>query len=331
MSGVQSITVSRDEAGLRLDRWFRQHFPGLRHGQLEKLLRTGQIRVDGKRVKGNFRIARDQQIRVPPLDPAATEAPTRKPAQTAPVDKRLLAELVAAIVLKDAAVLVLNKPAGLAVQGGSGTTQHVDGLLDGLRFGASERPRLVHRLDKDTSGALVLARTRAAARALTEAFRQRDAAKTYWALVAGAPNPERGMIDLALSKSGGAGNERARPDAVGGKPARTAYALLDHAGDRAAWLALRPETGRTHQLRVHCAAIGAPVLGDGKYGGRAAFLPGWEQGRGLCLHAQAIDIRHPAGGRLAVTCPPPAAFLAAMRDLGFDPATYEDPFIELDG
>ena len=332
MSGVEQIAVEAEDSGLRLDRWFRQHYPQLGHGRLEKLLRTGQIRVNGKRAKASLRIEPGQQIRVPPMAAGKADvSKAPKPAKPPVVDAGLLADIRQAIVWKDDAVLVVNKPAGLAVQGGSRTVRHLDGLLDGLKFERRERPRLVHRLDKDTSGALVLARSRQAATKLASAFRRRDARKVYWALVAGEPSPARGLIDFPLSKIGTSGQERMRGDAASGKAARTYYAVVDKASRQAAWLALMPVTGRTHQLRAHCAEIGTPVLGDGKYGGVKAHLAALDLADGMHLHAHALDIAHPEGGRLNVSCPPPASFVAAMRALGFDPADYEDPFLELEG
>lgn len=312
MSVVTNHSVSDDEAGQRLDRWFRHHFPGVPHGRLEKLLRTGQVRVDGHRVKGNTRLEAGQQIRVPPLETAVPPKPK------AP-DPRGVKELTDAIVHMDEHVIVIDKPAGLAVQGGRGVGRSVDALLDGLRFEKKERPKLVHRLDQDTSGLLVLARTAAAARKLTQAFRERDTEKVYWAIVVGAPPAKQGKFDQRLAKTGGAGAERMRA-ADDGKSAVTLYRVLDSAGKQAAWLELRPVTGRTHQLRAHCAEAGCPILGDGKYGGRAAFLDSVADAKRLHLHARALRIPHPGGGMLDVEVPPPSHILESMRRLGFDPA-----------
>jgi 23S rRNA pseudouridine955/2504/2580 synthase len=327
-SAVVTARVAADEDGLRLDRWFRRRYPDLTHGRLEKLLRTGQVRVDGKRAKSGFRLAAGQAIRVPPLSrgriPARDEssAPERPRRPVVPEDARMLAERV---LYNDDDVIVLDKPAGLAVQGGSGTHRHLDGMLDALRFGA-ERPRLVHRLDRDTSGVLVLARTAHAAAELTAAFRGRDARKVYWAAVVGVPHPLEGRIDLPLAKAGGPKGERVAVADESGQRAVTRYRVADRAGKRAAWLVLEPETGRTHQLRVHAAALGTPILGDGKYGGRDAFLKGGGISPKLHLHARAIRLPHPRGGQIEVAAPLPAHMVATWRFLGFDPAGERKPF-----
>ena len=326
MSGVRIVEVAPADADQRLDRWFRQHFPTLSHGRLEKLLRTGQVRIDGARAKASARLAAGQQIRVPPLGEAGESPPPKT--YKAP-DPRAVEALRACVIRRDDAVIALNKPPGLAVQGGSGVGNHVDAMLDGLRFGAKERPRLVHRLDKDTSGVLLLGRTRQAAAKLAEAFRGRDAIKTYWALVVGMPKLARGHIDLDIARrraAGGAERAMGVPDEDGGQRAVTDYAVIEAAGRRCAWLALRPHTGRTHQLRVHCAeALGTPILGDGKYGGREAFIPGVEGGNRLHLHARSIDLPHPDGGRLSVTAELPPELAATWRFFNF-PTDAPDPF-----
>ena len=327
-SGVEIRAVAPEEDGVRLDRWFRRQFPGLTQGRVEKLLRTGQIRVDGGRAKAAQRLQAGQQVRVPPLDGAA-RAPAAPRRGDRPVSARDAADLQALLLHRDRHVLVLNKPAGLAVQGGSKTDRHLDGMLDALKFDAKERPRLVHRLDRDTSGVLVLARSAAAAARLAEAFRERSARKTYWAIVAGAPELREGEIRLALAKRPGGRGERMQADETGGKRAVTRYSVIDRAKREAAWLALQPLTGRTHQLRVHCAEIGTPILGDSKYGRRDDFSARKEIGRGLHLHAHAIDIAHPAGGRLVQQAPPPEHMRRTMRFLGFEPSDYEDPFVDI--
>lgn len=323
-STVVHVAVGEDEVDLRLDRWFKRHFPQIGHGYLEKMLRTGQVRVDGRRAKAGVRLAAGQSVRVPPM--TSSSRPRKSPAVAA-VDPDQVDKLKAAILYKDHHLIALNKPSGLAVQGGSGQHRHLDAMLDELRFEAAERPRLVHRLDKDTGGVLLLARNRGAAAKMTRAFRDRTTIKTYWALVVGVPSPRRGHIDLALAKRGRPGGEKIVADEAG-RAARTDYALVEAAGGRAAWLAMRPLTGRTHQLRVHAAILGTPIVGDGKYGGRAAHLGGLA-GR-LHLHARSITIIHPGTGRpLTVTAPLTGHMVESWSFLGFDEANAADPFEEL--
>jgi len=324
MSGVETVTVRSGDGTARLDRWFKRHYPGLSHGRLEKLLRTGQIRVDGKRARAGDPVMPGQAIRVPPLPEAPAPPASVKP-QARPQDVALLRD---AVLYRDDWAVVVNKPAGLAVQGGTNTDRHVDALLDGFRFDSTERPRLVHRLDKDTSGVLLIARHAAAAAFFTRAFRDRATRKVYWAIVVGVPQLHRGRIDLALSKSGGAGRERVEAD-EDGKHAVTYYAVVDHAGRRASWLALLPVTGRTHQLRAHCAALDTPILGDGKYGGSGAQLPGGAASHQLHLHARSLEIPHPQGGTLSVTAPLPPHMRRMWEFFGFD-ADVPDPFAELE-
>lgn len=330
MSAVETRTVTKDEADLRLDRWFKRHFPELTHGRLQKLLRTGQVRVDGKRADAATRLEAGQSVRVPPLgDAPPATAVTRKPAPA--LSEKDAAALQARVLYKDDDVIALDKPAGLAVQGGTGTSKHLDAMLDALRFGAAERPKLVHRLDKDTSGVLLLARTTFAASKLTETFRGRDARKIYWAATVGVPKPYQGKIDLALAKEGGPRGERVAGDEDEGKRAVTVYSVLENAGKQAAFVALWPLTGRTHQLRVHMAALGTPVLGDGKYGGQGAFLPGAEVPKKLHLHARRLVIPHPRGGRtIDVTAPLPEHMAATWRYLGFSANLREDPFADFE-
>jgi 23S rRNA pseudouridine955/2504/2580 synthase len=327
---VETVIVGGGEGPVRLDRWFRRHYPALGHARLEKLLRTGQIRVDGRRARAGDHLEPGQAIRVPPLGEIPEPPHPREARPPAPEDAAMLQR---AILHRDAALFVLDKPPGLAVQGGSETERHIDGLLDALRFGSAERPRLVHRLDKDTSGVLVIARTAAAAGFLARAFRDKRTRKTYWAIVVGVPKLPRGRIDLALAKTPGHGEahggERVRADEEG-RRAVTYYRLIDSAGTRASWLALLPVTGRTHQLRAHCAAIGTPILGDGKYGGATAHLAGVPGSRRLHLHARALSIPHPDGGTLAVTAPLPPHMRQSWAFFGFDGNLAEDPFAELD-
>jgi len=325
---VTTRTVSDDEAELRLDRWFRRHFPGLTQGAIQKLCRTGQVRVDGKRAETSARLEPGQLIRVPPL-PSAT---TPKKAEPAPFNPAIQRELEAMILYQDEQVIVLNKPHGLAVQGGPGISRHLDGLLDGLRMGSPHRPRLVHRLDRDTSGCLVLARTPGTAAKLAAGFRGRDVSKTYWAVVAGRPVPVEGRIDLPLLRYTGPRGERSVPatrDDDEAQRAVTDFRTLDHAGQKLAWLELSPITGRTHQLRVHCVAIGAPIVGDDKYhepdqnGTGTAIVEGLPDK--LHLHARALDLPHPAGGRLIVEAPLPPHMSETFKTLGFEARPPADP------
>ncbi len=323
-SALETVTIAAEDGPARLDRWFKRHYPALGHGRLEKLLRTGQVRVDGKRAKAGDRVLPGQAIRIPPLDAPPKAAEAARP--LLPADEAMLE---AAVLHRDDAVIVLNKPPGLAVQGGTKSERHLDGLLDGLRFGHAERPRLVHRLDKDTSGVLVIARNAAAAAFLTRAFRDKTTRKLYWALAVGVPTPPHGRISLALAKRPSQGGERVRADPDDGKPAVTYYHTADNVGERASWLALLPVTGRTHQLRVHCAAIGTPILGDGKYGVGAAHLSGVPNSNRLHLHARALSIPLPQGGRLRVTAPLPPHMRQSWQFFGF-PGDVEDPFAGLD-
>ena len=320
---TETITVATEDGTLRLDRWFRRHYPLLAHGRLEKLLRTGQVRVDGKRAKAGDRVEPGQAIRVPPI---ADARPADAPHRPSPRDEAALRDRV---IYRDDWAIVIDKPPGLAVQGGTNTERHVDQLLDGLRFGSTERPRLVHRLDKDTSGILLIARSPAAAAHFTRAFRDKTTRKIYWAAVVGAPEMAQGRIELALAKLPGRGGERVRPDEEGGKNAVTYYRVVDGAGERLSWLALLPVTGRTHQLRAHCAALGTPILGDGKYGGSAARFAVGGAAHRLHLHARSLAIPHPDGGILRVTAPLPPHMARLWQFLGFA-ADAPDPFAGLE-
>ncbi len=329
MSGVQQITIGADEGDQRLDRWFKKHFPEINHGRLEKLLRTGQVRLDGKRAKAGDRIEAGQVLRVPPIAPAqdGDRPHTPKPKVVSEQDAKILRD---AVLYKDADVLVIDKPAGLAVQGGTGLDKNLDAMLDSLKFDAPERPRLVHRLDKDTSGVLVLARNVKAARELAEAFRHKSARKVYWAVVVGIPKPDRGTIDAPLSKQAGGYGERVGIDEEEGRHAITRYAMIERAGNRAAWVALMPETGRTHQLRAHCVILGTPILGDGKYGGIEAHLARENLPRKLHLHARSIKIPHPRKGWIEATAPLPPHMQATWKFFGFSSETDGDPFAGLE-
>lgn len=318
MSGVEERKVAPEEAGWRLDRWVKTHFPGLPFARLQKLLRTGQFRVDGKRPEAGQRLMAGQRIRVPPLPAEATNPPPA-PAAPRPLSAADRAFVRSLVIYEDERLIALAKPPGLAVQGGTGTTRHLDALLSGLAKGG-EKPRLVHRLDRDTSGVLVVAKTAAVARELGFAFQQHRVRKLYWAILVGGPTRNEGVIELPLGKRGPPGREKVEPAAPEedewARWAKTEFKVLARAGKVAAWVALLPRTGRTHQLRAHCAAIGAPILGDGKYGGKAAHPKGAP--RGLMLHARELELPGPKGRPLRITAEPPPAFREALAWLGLD-------------
>ncbi len=338
MTGVSTLQVEDGEADLRLDRWFKRRFPALTHGRLEKLLRTGQVRIDGKRAKSSDRVQAGQSVRVPPLK--LDSAPAHKPVSAAvrPEDK---AALRGWILHEDKFVIVLNKPPGLPVQGGTKSERNLDAILAAAAEKFGGRPLLVHRLDRDTSGVLVLARNPTVARSLAEAFRGKTARKLYWALVAGKPEHPHGLVDLPLAKRVGAAGERVVAldyeddageavdlDEAGARRAKSRYRTIDNAADRVTWLALEPLTGRTHQLRVHMAALGTPILGDGKYGGTGAFLRMEGIAKQLHLHARRIRIPHPERGTLDVKAPPPPHFKQALEALGLVADAASDDLID---
>ncbi|MBL8667946.1 MAG: RluA family pseudouridine synthase [Rhodospirillales bacterium] len=313
---AEPVAVGADESGLRLDRWFRRRYPAVAHGTLERLLRTGQVRVDGHRATAGERLEVGQRVRVPSsIQAAPAEARTVRIRADDRTDPGAAEELRRRVLHRDAHVIVIDKPAGLAVQGGSKMVRHLDGMLDALTFDG-ERPRLVHRLDKDTSGVLVLARSAKAAALLTRAFREGRVQKVYWAVVVGAPATAEGRISQPLAKRFGVSGERVGAD-DDGLPAVTGYRVIERAGRQAAWLALYPQTGRTHQLRAHCVLLGTPILGDGKYGGAAAFREGEDTAGQLHLHARAISFPHPAGGEVTVTAPISPHMRTTFRFFGF--------------
>ncbi|MBF0269192.1 MAG: RluA family pseudouridine synthase [Alphaproteobacteria bacterium] len=313
---VEFVTVEAAESDLRLDRWLSRHYPGLTHGRIEKLLRTGQLRIDGGRAKANQRLNAGQVVRVPPLGDLAALQSAPKPAPRMKESDAL--DLRSRVLYMDDDIIAINKPAGLAVQGGTGTTHHLDAMLDALKYDYEERPRLVHRLDKDTSGVLVLGRTAQAASRLANAFKHRSARKTYWALVVGCPLPHEGEVDAPLSKRPGRLGEKMDIDEEEGQEAVTLYRVLDHAHNKASWLELKPLTGRTHQLRVHCLALGCPILGDGKYGGPEAFLHGSGISRKLHLHARSLELPAHGGKSLIIEAPIPEHFAQSMAFFEFE-------------
>lgn len=326
MSGVKSIKIKGDDDGIRLDRWFKRHFPDASFGQLQKIMRKGEVRLDGKRVKGNERVAEGQVVRVPPTIVTVSEKPSNRENEPVKLSAADIKEVRSWVLYKDDAVIAINKPAGLATQGGTGQTRHLDGLLHALKFESEHRPKLVHRLDKDTSGALLLGRTPKAAGALAKAFQTKETDKRYWALVAGVPDSPDGRIILKMDKLAIKGNERMVVSDEG-KHSLTDYSVIERASATAAWLALKPHTGRTHQLRLHCSEMGHPIVGDGKYGGPAAFLTG-AISRKLHLHSRFIKFPHPDGGELTVTAPLSEHMAASFDFLGFDVKSYEDPDFE---
>lgn len=321
---VRQYRVSADDDGIRLDRWFQRHLPDVGFNIVSRWSRTGQLRVDGARAAPGDRITEGQTIRVPPAEPkvAATDKPKRVRVIDLTPDEIAFAQEM--VVHRDAQAIVINKPPGLATQGGTKTDEHVDKLLDGLMFDLDSRPKLVHRLDKDTSGALLIARTSRSAAYFAKAFSSRTARKVYWAIVMGVPSIEDGMIELPLAKQPGTGGEKMHVDEEEGLPSRSRYRVIERAGNRAAWVELQPYTGRTHQLRVHMAAIGHPIVGDGKYGGKDAFLSGTIS-RKMHLHARRIRVDHPDGGRIDVKADLPDHFAASLASLGFDPSAGDLP------
>jgi len=324
-TAVQNVTVSPDEAGMRVDRFLEARFPGLSFSHIHRVVRKGEVRVDGKRVDGKDRLEAGQTVRIPPL---RLDAPKAGPASEGDAKTR---EFLASITLyEDDDVLVLNKPYGLAVQGGSGMTKHLDGMLDVLRDRAGQRPRLVHRLDRETSGCILVARTRFAASALAKTFRTRAARKIYWALVTGVPKPRQGRVSTFLAKEDREDESVmriARHGDEGASHAVTYYAIVETAAQQLAWVSLKPVTGRTHQLRAHMEHIGHPIVGDSKYFRKENWsLPGGMQNR-LHLLARRIVVPHPRGGTIDVTAPLPPHMQQSWNLLGFDAARY-DPIVE---
>lgn len=315
MADPQTFTVAEDDDGIRLDRWFKRNRPEISFTTVAKWARTGQLRVNGKRAAPGDHIESGQEIRIPPIDVQP------QPRRIQPKRERLTPdeiEFVRSLVIfesKDA--FVLNKPPGLATQGGTKTRDHLDRLLDGLAEEEGARPKLVHRLDKDTSGAILVARSARSASFFSKTFSGRTARKIYWALVVGVPSADEGLIDAPLAKQPGTGGEKMHIDEENGLPAKTRWRVIDRAGNRAAWVELQPLTGRTHQLRAHMTAIGHPIVGDGKYGGQDAFLTGGLS-RKLHLHARRLKIDSPDSGAIDVTADLPEHFRQSLETLGFE-------------
>lgn len=327
MSGVSHVSIEERDDGMRLDRWFHAHYPAVSFSRLQKLLRTGQVRLDGGRAKCSTRVAAGQVVRVPPMGEPSQRSEFGR-GQTYRLSESD-AEMMHTLVLhQDDDIIILNKPPGLPVQGGIKSERNIDAMLDAFSSGSNERARLVHRLDRDTSGVLVLARNRRTANALTTLFNRRQVRKVYWALVVGVPHPDEGRIDLALAKRGRQGEERVRPaspEDADAQRAITEYVVISKVGRSLAWLAMMPVTGRTHQLRAHAAAIGHPIVGDGKYGGSEAH-PGGAIARRLHLHSREVLLPHPSGGELRMTAPLPPHMEATFKDLGLSPDEAEHVF-----
>ena len=324
---VETIKVRPDETGMRLDRWFRTHYPDVTHGYLQKLLRSGQVRVDSRRVQANERLESGSQIRVPKV---VRQPPKKKRSLVLPSGSKADRDFIESLILfEDDTVLVLNKPFGIAVQGGTGTKRHFDGILAGMTDRFSDRPRLVHRLDRDTTGVLLVAKTRDGAAKLGKIFQTRSAAKTYWALVRGVPRPPQGRIEAALVKAAGPDGDRVRKAQPGEQDkamhAATHYSVIDRVGQKAAWVSLKPVTGRQHQLRAHMELIGHPIIGDNKYDG-GLDLPVEEIEPKLHLHARRLVLPHPAGGsaKIDVTAPLPDHMLRTWDLLGLDPNRFQE-------
>ncbi len=324
MSGVAHITVSADDDGQRLDRFLKKHVPDLPYGLAQKLMRKGQVRVDGKRAKTDTRLQEGQEIRIPPFHIDIKERKEK------PLSQEEIALAKSLVVYEDDQTLVLNKPSGMATQGGTGQTQHVDRLLAAFVNGEGVKPRLVHRLDKDTSGVLLLARSAGAARKLGEAFKTRQIKKTYLAVVSPVPERDRGEIRAALRKAGGAGKERMIVDEDEGKKARTLFRVLERVGKRVALVAFWPLTGRTHQIRVHAELAGWPILGDGKYGYDKEPFEAFDLSNRLHLHAYRIMFPHPSNRRMIeVVAPVPEDLRRTWESFNFN-EWDEDLFEEAD-
>ncbi len=314
----KQVEIQEADEGIRLDRWFARHYENVPHALLQKYLRKGLVRVDNAKATTALRVQSGQQITMPTEFAEIAKAPKR-PLKLNPADEKLIAELQARILYRDADMLILNKPAGLSVQGGSGQVRHIDGVLDSLRFDATERPRLVHRLDKDTSGVLILARNAKAAAELTKRFASREIEKEYHALVLGMPKPTFGSIRLPLAKqSGGYETMMVAEKGMVALPSTTDYRVAESLAGSLSWMELKPVTGRTHQLRVHMAAIGHPIIGDGKYGGKDAYVSGMDLPKQLHLHAYRIRIPNWKRKNIEVTAPLPEHMRESRKLLGMD-------------
>lgn len=323
MNKVRHLRVLKDDDGQRLDRWLKKHVPEIPYGLAQKIIRKGQIRVDGKRAKPDMRLCEGQDIRIPPVK----DKPKPQKAVLSSQDAEFIRSLV---IYDDGDVLAINKPQGLAVQGGTKTARHVDGMLEALKDKEGVKPRLVHRLDKDTSGILLLARSAQVAKVLGQEFKKRDIKKIYWAIVTPTPEMHEGTIKAPLLKGGGPQKEKMLVNDKDGKVAITDYTVLDHAAESAAFVAFWPRTGRTHQIRAHAALMDCPVLGDGKYGGKQAAIEGLEHSKKMHLHAQRIICAHPVKKTMIdIQAPLPDELAKTWKLLGFELNPKVDPFADI--
>lgn len=305
--------ISAEENGLRLDRCLRLWIPHLPQSVIEKAARKGLLKIEGDKAKPPQRVEEGQILSFPSFFLNLEELEVeKKPKPLTSGDRKWLKNL---ILFENKEILVLNKPAGIAVQGGTNQKKSLDEML--LHYDETYTPRLVHRLDKETSGVWVVAKTLPMARWLTQAFKERTVQKMYWALVLGIPQKRKGEVSLSLVKKPDPIGEKVRVDSQTGLKALTSYRVIKTLSDRVAWLELIPHTGRTHQLRVHCAeGLKTPILGDGKYGGREASLLGHKT---LHLHARRLTIPLPHGGELTFEAPLSEDMRKSFEALGVVP------------
>lgn len=323
MSGVHYLEVTEDEDGQRLDRFLQKHLKGVPFGLLQKLMRKGQIRVDSKRVKAATRLENGQKVRIPPLE-------EREPQERKKVSDKDAALIKSIVLYDDGDIIALNKPAGLATQGGTNIKRHLDGMLDVLVNKDGVRPRLVHRLDKDTSGILLLARSADVARKMGKIFQGRDIRKIYWALTVPAPEINSGEIRAPIIKAGGMGQEKMVIDVENGQNATTLFDIVERAHKQLAFVAFWPLTGRTHQIRVHAAHMGCPIVGDGKYGGQEAMVDGIEHVRRVHLHARSVRFKHPKTNKqIEITAPLADDLQKSWKNFGFDVNSKADVFSDI--
>ncbi|WP_310498414.1 RluA family pseudouridine synthase [Sandarakinorhabdus sp.] len=316
---MPNAIIAEDDDGIRLDRWFQRHQPGISFNIISRWSKTGAVRLDAAKAGPGDRIAAGQALTWPDTLPVEAAPRPARPAQRprAELSDDQIEYMRSLVIYRDKHAIVINKPPGLATQGGTGITTSVDAMLDALQYDATTRPRLVHRLDKDTSGVLLIARTGRGAAFFAKSFSARDARKTYWGLTIAAPRLTEGEIDAPMAKQPGSGGEKMHVDYENGLAAKTRYRVIERAAARAAWVAFMPVTGRTHQIRVHAAAIGNPLVGDGKYGGKESFLTGGIS-RKLHLHARRLRIDGPDGVKLDVTAELPTHMAESFDMLGFD-------------